>query len=166
MGVSSPARFWSKVARAGADDCWPWSGYRMPKGYGRTYFDGRWWLAHRLAYALERDPGLPVGQPVLHSCDNPPCCNPSHLFLGSRADNNADMDAKGRRGTVAGSAHGRAVLTPELGQALAASYAAGEASLPELARAYGIGVSTAHRVARGEHWTTRPSGLPPSGDQR
>ena len=87
-------RFWGTVAQGSEDECWPWKGDLTPSGYGRFYAHGVRWRAHRFALA---DKGAELGDLiVLHACDNPPCCNPSHLRLGTHADNNADMRAKGR----------------------------------------------------------------------
>lgn len=65
------------------------------KGYSRITVNGRQVLAHRLAYEIAYGP-IPAGLFVCHRCDNPPCCNPDHLFLGTVVDNNRDMWAKGR----------------------------------------------------------------------
>lgn len=92
-------RFWAKVCRG--DGCWEWQGYRMPKGYGQVGIGHSGLiLAHRLAWELTHGP-VPTDLFVLHHCDNPPCCNPDHLWLGTKADNNRDMAQKGRhRGTT------------------------------------------------------------------
>ena len=68
------------------------------KGYSRMTIDGQRVLCHRLAWEVAHGP-IPAGRAVCHTCDNPPCCNPDHLFLGSIADNNRDMWDKGR-GTI------------------------------------------------------------------
>lgn len=93
-------------------DCWHWSGYRDPNGYGRLNVDGRPTLAHRISWELHRHAITPE-QHVLHRCDNPGCVNPDHLFVGDQAANNADMRAKGRfrPGVSRGSDHGGAKLT-------------------------------------------------------
>jgi len=88
--------------------------WRNPKGYGVMERGGRRWLAHRWAWTQEHGP-IPAGLFVLHRCDNPPCINVSHLFLGTKADNNADMRTKGRAAPVprpnnTGSRHGNARL--------------------------------------------------------
>ena len=91
------ARFVSKLS--GMDQpsgCWEWTASRRPKGYGQFRVNRQTPLAHRVAWCLFRGPIL-NSLCVLHRCDNPPCCNPSHLFLGTVAMNNADMKAKGRR---------------------------------------------------------------------
>jgi hypothetical protein len=77
------------------DGCLEWTGYRLPKGYGTIRIAGKNVYAHRFAWALAHVP-IPTGQWVLHHCDNPPCCEPTHLFLGTNADNVADKMAKGR----------------------------------------------------------------------
>jgi hypothetical protein len=70
--------------------CHLWTGTLIPGGYGRVHV-----AAHRLAYQLANGP-IPGGMLVLHRCDNPPCCNPEHLFLGSPQDNMTDKVRKGR----------------------------------------------------------------------
>lgn len=90
-------RFWEKVDKsAGQDGCWLWTAALNNKGYGFFYpHHGEREYAHRFSYALAYGP-IPEGMKVLHRCDNPPCCNPAHLFLGTMADNTQDMMKKGR----------------------------------------------------------------------
>jgi HNH endonuclease len=91
-------RFWSKVDRSGgAVTCWPWTGWKRG-GYGRLRVEGRKQVsAHRFVWETVHGT-IPDGLGVLHRCDNPCCCNPKHLFLGTPLDNARDRDAKGRGG--------------------------------------------------------------------
>jgi hypothetical protein len=87
------ARLTSKLVANGA--CLEFGGSRSEDGYGTIRYQGRMQKAHRVAWQLAHGP-IPKGLLVCHRCDNPPCCNVAHLFLGTVADNNRDRHAKGR----------------------------------------------------------------------
>ena len=95
--------FWSKVDRSGGPSaCWPWTGYRVPKGYGQVHAGRAKMLAHIIAAHLAGLFGRRTFSDderieVMHiECDNPPCCNPGHLCVGTHAENMRDMATKGR----------------------------------------------------------------------
>ena len=92
-------RFWGNVYPGQADDCWEWHGTLRADGYGQIRIGASNVLAHRLAWQLAVGP-IPDDLCVLHRCDNPPCVNPDHLWLGTHADNMHDMFAKGRERIV------------------------------------------------------------------
>jgi len=89
------ALFWSHISKT-ETGCWEWTLSRLPYGYGRVAFLGnKNQYAHRVAWILTHG-DIPDGLCVCHKCDNPPCINPDHLFIGTYADNAHDRDAKGR----------------------------------------------------------------------
>ena len=91
-------RFWSKVNIKGTNDCWIWLGAKHLNNYGAFSSNHVIYLAHRFAYEISKYP-IPKGKWVLHTCDNPSCVNPNHLFLGNCQLNHDDMVSK-KRSTV------------------------------------------------------------------
>lgn len=89
-------RFLSKIDTSGGEDaCHPWRGRPFPNGYGQWQVAGRNVGAHRFIWIVTNGP-IAGGLFVLHSCDNPPCCNVRHLFLGTQKQNDEDKRQKGR----------------------------------------------------------------------
>ena len=102
------ARFWAKVQKRGENECWHWTGSKLPKGYGKVRVGSTVEYAHRVALLFDgRNPSRRVAR---HRCDNPQCVNPAHLELGSIADNSADMTKRGR--SMTGERNPAAKLTP------------------------------------------------------
>lgn len=98
-----PERFWSKVdTSAGLFECWPWTGGSDEHGRGTFRLDGRVRNAPAVALELALGRVLQPGMSALHTCDNPPCCNPAHLYEGTQQQNIADMVARGRHRSQVG----------------------------------------------------------------
>ncbi len=154
------ARFWARVDRSGGPgSCWPWTGEHVPPGYGKFYFNGsrrtggEHMRAHRFALWIATGQEPPADLLVCHTCDNPPCVNPAHLFLGTNADNMADMTAKGRHGYRGrqGSAHHHAKLDEEKVRQIWAMSAAGMTQ-ERIASHFGVTRSCISSVQRGKGW--------------
>ncbi len=148
------ARFWAKVDKRGPDECWPWTGWTN-KGYGRICagMRGPYLYSHRVSYELNVGP-IPEGLGVLHRCDNPPCCNPSHFFLGTRADNNADMVAKGRNRSLGscGEDSGNARLSAETVLKIRAA----DGSHTQIAKQFGVSRSHIVAIRKRRRWAHLP----------
>jgi len=137
---------------AGSEACWPWTKARDRAGYGRLRYDGRMVSAHRRAYELGIGP-IPVGLDVCHTCDNPPCCNPAHLWAGTARDNLRDAVAKGRLTAVfrTGEQATFHKLTWPAVRDIRARYAAGE-SQRSLGRAHRVSQVAIHFIVTGKTW--------------
>lgn len=149
---SPEQRFWPNVERG--ETCWIWTGKCSRAGYGYLRLETRKPVyAHRLSWALNVGP-IPDGLCVLHRCDNPPCVRPDHLFLGTQAENMADMASKKRsRGAgLRGSRNGLAKLTEsdvvEIRRAVA-----GGTQQCVVAERLGVSRSIISNVVRRETWT-------------
>lgn len=146
--------FWSKVAKGGPDDCWEWQGQRQLSGHGnvkRRALSARSIGAHRYSWYLATG-SMPGDLCVCHRCDNPPCVNPAHLFLGSQADNLRDMREKGRgRNTPAprGIDNQNAYVPDEVIREIRETAASGMWSQKAIARRYGLGETTISTWVRG-----------------
>lgn len=142
---SQGGEFWTFVRRGGEHDCWPWLGGKTAKGYGRLEKSTVEFRAHRVAFALARETPLPGVVMVCHDCDNPPCCNPAHLFLGVAKDNAADAVSKGRLRTPRARSNGNGKLSDAEVQAIRASPAPGT----ETAKRYGVSPALVSMIRRG-----------------
>lgn len=144
-------RFSKYLGTPTATGCVPWTGRTVGRGYGQIDSGGgkgRGLLSHRVAYELAYG-AIPDGQLVLHKCDNPPCCNPEHLFLGTHSDNVADMYSK-RRG-IHGERAPHARLTESLVLDIRAKHAAG-AKQNALAAEYGVSTTAMNSVILRRSW--------------
>lgn len=147
-------RFWSKVDVRGENDCWPWKGATQ-KGYGHFRLNNprRTRKAHTISYELTYGE-FPTGMEGCHTCDNPICCNPKHVFPGSHADNMRDMIAKGRRKspTYKGSQNPNAVLCEENVVVIKQLINSGQNNT-EIGRRFSVSHSMISRIRRGLAWT-------------
>jgi hypothetical protein len=132
-------RFWALVDKSGGPDaCWPWVGPRNQNGYGVSNRGGRTQVASRHALELTEDCRLPRGIDACHTCDNPPCCNPAHLFRDTHAANMADMVAKGRHPSKLSADQVREIRT---------RYAAGRHGIgAQLAREFQVSDACIHKI--------------------
>jgi hypothetical protein len=154
-------RFWAKVNKT--DSCWLWTG-TAPNGYGQIQVGEKMVPAHRVSYEMANGP-IPVGKLVCHNCpdgDNPLCVNPAHLWLGTYAENSADMVRKGRTRPpcVTGEAHGSAVLTEAQVVEIRARYRLGNISHRALATIYGVSHRSIGSAINGQTWKHIKAGQP------
>lgn len=140
--MKEPRRFWSKVDVGEPDECWEWLGFKMRQGYGQFGINYRLWLTHRVAWVLTYGP-IPEGLCVLHHCDSPGCCNPYHLFLGTRTDNAEDSTRKGRRAKK---------LTKEGVLEIRKLYATGEWTMKKLGSKFGVSTVNISCVINRKTW--------------
>jgi hypothetical protein len=167
-------RFWNRVDKSGGEDaCWIWLGASSKKGYGHLSYreNGkmRWMGAHRMAFILTHGP-IPDAMFVCHKCDNPPCCNSRHHFLGSGADNLRDAAIKGRmidsattEGRARGEGHGRAKLTAADAVEVVCLYRDAGLSLSKIGTRFGVTAKTIHAVVTGRTWGSATGLTPETG---
>lgn len=145
-------RFWSKVDRSDDPDaCWPWKPPRDPKGYGEFHVSPERGKVRAHAFAVELTTGQPCppGREGCHRCDNPPCCNPRHVYYGTRQQNVDDMWERGR--AHRGSRRSTALLTEASVLAIRERFASGETG-PFLAAQFGVGYGCITDVVNGRTW--------------
>jgi hypothetical protein len=150
--------FWQKVAAPNERGCMEFSGSRGPTGYGCHSFKSFRHYAHRLSWELTNGE-IPEGMHVLHRCDNPPCCNPDHLFIGTPKDNVKDMVQKGRKArfSIPGYLQSQSKLSVDDIRSIRERYQPGKTkhkrvTLPMLAAEYGVAISLIERVVKRTQW--------------
>lgn len=148
-------RFWLYVNKT--KTCWLWTGTTNHWGYGMINMgghSGKIERAHRVSWLIHNGT-LPDGMFVCHHCDNPLCVNPSHLFLGTVADNNHDMQAKDRYDRTKrakGEKHGMSRLTADQVMSIRRAYEAGDISLTTLATQHNVSIAHIHRIVTRQSW--------------
>lgn len=148
-------RLWSYIEQGDTDTCWPWNGARNAHGYGflSTYGQHRGnVLAHR---EVARFDGQEVeGRVVMHACDNPACCNPSHLLEATQAENLADMKTKGRQRNVGqpGESNPNAIADEQMVREIRGKYAVGGISQQAIADYFGVTRAMVCDIVRRKSW--------------
>lgn len=150
-----PDRFWSRVDKLNSQNgCWLWTGYCGDYGYGEIGINRKVEYTHRYSWIIKNGP-IPVGLFVLHSCDNPPCCNPDHLFLGTHKKNMEDCRSKGRNFTPRGEANGRTRLKNKDILKIRALYDSGVRVI-DVARGMNVSFICAYYIVKRATWRHLP----------
>lgn len=155
-GLPMEERLRKNVTVDPATGCWEWQKFRDPLGYGRiSVGKNRTTSVHRVSYETFVGP-IPEAtdgrrQIVCHSCDNPPCINPEHLWLGDDGANTADRDVKGRQVALVGESHGNSVLTEDDVRDIRRRFAAGE-SKQSIGDRYGVTRQNISYIVRRDTW--------------
>jgi hypothetical protein len=142
-------RLWGQIEVRGPDDCWPWKGSVVTGGYGEIVDNHRRWRTHRLVYSLEIGP-IPVGLGVLHTCDNPPCCNPAHLHAGTKIQNM--QEAVARRRISRGETRWNAKLSPATVRAIRAIASAGGTTHTAIGQRFGVSRAAVGYIVQRKRW--------------
>ena len=166
VSVVALERMWAKIDRSGGPDaCWPFIGARAGKGYGTMRLPangarGRMVRVARLLLAIKLGRTIEPDEITRHTCDNPPCCNPTHLIVGTVADNSRDAAERGKLSTkgyanlrcLFGECHPFAKLTEAAVRDIRARYAQGGVSQKRLAQEYGVAQPQIQKVLSGQRW--------------
>jgi hypothetical protein len=148
---------WLKVDKKNKDECWHWLGQVTKSGYGRVRFNGGRFYAHRVIYWLTNPNEIELAAPkidrdtkgfLLHKCDNPICCNPSHLFVGSQLDNIRDRDSKNRHADFSGDKNPNSKFTKDEVEKMKQENKNGKTA-KFLAQEQGVSYSCMQRLLRG-----------------
>lgn len=150
LSADDISRVWENVEVKNPDDCWLWKGSKHD-GYGRVSINGKNYLAHRVIWKMAN--GIdPSAMSVCHSCDNPPCCNPNHLWVGTHVDNMQDMVKKGRSRSPKGEKHHNSKLTArdvlEIRQSIASD--------AELSAKFQVTIANVNAIRSGDAWKDGP----------
>jgi hypothetical protein len=148
----TPQEFWSRVDVRSTDECWEWQDFRDDHGYGRYVHKRKIVIASRRAWEFSNGP-IPDGLFICHKCDNPSCCNPNHLYLGTPANNVADRVA--RLGKTPG-ADINAKLTVEQVKEIRERFAKGDVTKSILARDYSVTPGAIGLIINRKNWAHVP----------
>ncbi len=146
------ARFWSKIIKKSNQECWEWQASKTHNGYGQFSIGRISVRAHRFIYSITFGE-IPEGNVIMHCCDNPCCCNYSHLKLGTIQDNVADRVAKNRSGRLSGEKQNGAKLTTEQVLEIRQKHIPGKYGYVKLAKEYGVHDETIRSIILRKRWS-------------
>jgi hypothetical protein len=160
--ANTPEVLWSKIDVKTEDECWNWKGYKNEDGYGRTWINDCGYYAHRVIYDLVYPNIITLSAPkntdetgfILHTCDNPSCCNPKHLWVGNCSENIADKVKKGRSADFSGDKGPNCKLSMAQAQEIRQKRKDG-ISAKELANKYGVSISSVKTLLAGKSYVPR-----------
>ena len=141
------SRFWSKVNKT--DSCWLWTAGTERRGYGHYWLNGKTIKAHRYSYSLTNGP-IPSNMVICHTCDNPSCVNPDHLFLGTTLDNIQDRQSKNRQ--AKGSKSSKSKLNATQVLEIRNLYATTNTTCKELANKYNVSDNAIRLIIVRRNW--------------
>jgi hypothetical protein len=148
---NTPENFWSQVDKNGPNGCWLWTGQVNEDGYGRVKWKCKSVAVHRLACELSGKP-IPENLRGLHHCDNPPCCNPDHIYPGTQFDNMRDRKVRGRDYDKHGEGNPNAKLNYQKAQHIRELYASGLHTHLSLSKEFSVSANTINSVLTGKTW--------------
>lgn len=151
---NTPENFWSNVYVGSDSECWEWISYSGTREYAETKWHGKNVRCHRKAYELFYHTEIPEGMQVCHTCDNPPCCNPHHMFLGTFQDNVDDRERKGRNKLPhsIGEQHGQHKLTQSQVLEIRKLYNSGQHTYYSLADLFGVTFGNIRKIVKKQTW--------------
>lgn len=148
-GANEPDRFWKWVAVGKPTECWEWQGSCDRYGYGRSTLNGKYIPASRAAYIYATGQDV-SGLLVCHHCDNPGCCNPSHLYAGTKSDNERDKFARGGK-THRGTKNPACKLTADQVENIRRLFSQGMTNVA-IGKLMGVHHSTISKIRTGNSW--------------
>ncbi len=149
--VDAEERFFSYIGHGSITKtgCIVWLGSKNENGYGKIKVNDRLILTHRFSYEILVGP-IPDGLDLCHTCDNPPCLNPTHLFPGTRQQNMDDAVSKGR--IAHGERHGNSKLTEDDIREIRKRHAVGDVSFVSLGKQFAISGPATYKIVKRIHW--------------
>ena len=148
-------KFWMRVEIGHPSECWKWKGPLDRLGYGKFLWEGRQRIAHRIAYLLHHG-ALPEDRDICHTCDNPGCVNPNHLWAGTAAENSRDMVAKGRWNSGVRRT-GERIWSAKLTREQVATIRSASERGTKLARRFGVSNKQISVIRSGKAWKHIPN---------
>lgn len=150
--VPIETRFWNKIDKKGPDECWTFNGAKLPNGYGLIWRENKLIYTHRLSLELALGRPISDGLFALHNCDNPSCCNPTHLREGTHLENMNDRTERGRTFCSKGEINPASKLTADQVLQIRKLYAETDKTQQQIADEFGVSAKTISKIVNRQLW--------------